>query len=300
MRYSLLSRFQGTLLGANIGYGIGSGMISLSGPGLEVRPRPGEDKYLVASGSSLIQNGGFDSSSWCEAVASVSQQSEGIESTAILGTDRLMAVVPVLLFYHEQLEFLRTNIYQISELLSIPLAERDGLLALGYAIAASLTERLNRHSLIGETIAYLQESPSPLIPQLATVETLLAQGASLERVREQLTQTEGTASLPFALGFYCLLSTLEDFRLSISRATRTLSQSAVTTVITGILSGVYNSIPGIPWTWQLGPLPTEQIFHLGDRLLATWSGVYDAHHQPEEAIHFRAVAAPNVIRPWQL
>jgi len=275
-------------------------MISLSGPGLEVRPRPGEDKYLVASGSSLIQNGGFDSSSWCEAVASVSQQSEGIESTAILGTDRLMAVVPVLLFYHEQLEFLRTNIYQISELLSIPLAERDGLLALGYAIAASLTERLNRHSLIGETIAYLQESPSPLIPQLATVETLLAQGASLERVREQLTQTEGTASLPFALGFYCLLSTLEDFRLSISRATRTLSQSAVTTVITGILSGVYNSIPGIPWTWQLGPLPTEQIFHLGDRLLATWSGVYDAHHQPEEAIHFRAVAAPNVIRPWQL
>ena len=93
MRYSLLSRFQGTLLGANIGYGIGSGMISLSGPGLEVRPRPGEDKYLVASGSSLIQNGGFDSSSWCEAVASVSQQSEGIESTAILGTDRLMAVV---------------------------------------------------------------------------------------------------------------------------------------------------------------------------------------------------------------
>ncbi|MCT7954473.1 ADP-ribosylglycohydrolase family protein [Laspinema palackyanum] len=300
MRYSVLSRFQGTLLGANIGYGIGSGMISLSGPLLEVRPRPGEDEYLVASGKSLIQNGGFDSSSWFEAVASVSQRSEGIESTAILGADRLMAVLPVLLFYHEQLEFLRTTLYQISDRLSIPLSERDGLLALGYAIAASLTERLNRHSLIGETIAYLQETPSPLIPQLATVETLLAQGASLERVREQLTRTEGTASLPFALGFYCLLSTLEDFRLSISRATRTGSQSAVTTVITGILSGAYNSIPGIPWTGQQGPLPTDKIFHLGDRLLASWSGVYDVQYQPAEAIHFRAVAAPNVIRPWQL
>ena len=300
MRYSVLSRFQGTLLGANIGYGIGNGVISLSGPGLEVRARPGEDEYLVASGNSLIQKGGFDSSSWFEAVASVSQRSEGIASTAILGSDRLMAVLPVLLFYHEQLEFLRTNLYQISEHWSIPLAERDGLLALGYAIAASLTERLNRHSLIGETIAYLQESPSPLIIQLAIVETLLAEGASLERVREQLVRTEATDSLPFALGFYCVLSTLEDFRLSISRAKRTGSQSAVTTVITGILSGAYNSIPGIPWTWQLGPLPTEQMFHLGDRLLATWSGVYDVHYQPEEAIHFRAVAAPNVIRPWQL
>ena len=300
MRYSVLSRFQGTLLGAKIGYGIGSGRISLSGPRLEVRPKPEEDKYLVASGKSLIQKGGFDSSSWFEAVASVSQRSEGIASIAILGSDRLMAVVPVLLFYHEQLEFLRTTIEQISEQLSIPLAEKDGLLAMGYAIAASLTERLNRHSLIGETIAYLQETPSPLIPQLAMVESLLAQGASLERVRQELTRTEGTASLPFALGFYCLLSTLEDFRLSISRATRQGSQSPVTTVITGILSGAYNSIPGIPWTWQQGPLPTDKIFHLGDRLLASWSGVYDVQYQPEEAIHFRAVAAPNVIRPWQL
>ncbi|MGL5194751.1 MAG: ADP-ribosylglycohydrolase family protein, partial [Chroococcales cyanobacterium] len=257
----------------------------------------GENEYLVASGKSLIHKGGFDSSSWFEAVASVSQRSEGIESKAIRGTDRLMAVLPVLLFYHEQLEFLRTTLYQISEHLSIPLAERDGLLAMGYAIAASLTERLNRHSLIGETIAYLQESPSPLIIQLAIVETLLAEGASLERVREQLVRTEATDSLPFALGFYCVLSTLEDFRLSISRAKRTGSQSAVTTVITGILSGAYNSIPGIPWTWQLGPLPTEQMFHLGDRLLATWSGVYDVHYQPEEAIHFRAVAAPNVSTP---
>ncbi len=275
-------------------------MISLSGPGLDVGPRPGENEYLVASGKSLIQKGGFDSSSWFEAVASVSQRSEGIESTAILGTDRLMAVLPVLLFYHEQLEFLRTTLYQISEHLSIPLAERDGLLAMGYAIAASLTERLNRHSLIGETIAYLQESPSPLIIQLAIVETLLAEGASLERVRSQLVRTEETGSIPFALGFYCLLSTLEDFRLSISRATDTGISSPQTTIITGILSGVYNSIPGIPWTGQLGPLPTEQIFHLGDRLLASWSGVYDVQYQPEEASHFRAVAAPNVIRPWQL
>lgn len=300
MRYSLLSRFQGTLLGATIGYGIGNGVISLSEPRLEGCPRPGEDEYLVASGQSLIQNGGLDDSSWFQAVASVSQRSEGIEATTISQSDRLMAVLPVLLFYHEQLEVLRTTLYQIGELLSTPLPETEGLLALGYAIAASLTERLNRHSLIGETIAYLQETPSPLIPQLATVETLLAQGASLERVRSQLAQTEGTASIPFALGFYCLLSTLEDFRLSIARARRTGSQSDVTTVITGILSGAYNSIPGIPWTGQQGPLQTDKMLYLGDRLLATWSGVYDAHHQPEEAIHFRAVAAPNVIRPWLL
>ena len=274
--------------------------MSLSGPGLELHPTPGENEYLVASGKSLIQKGGFDSSSWFDAVASVAQRSEGIESTAIRGADRLMAVLPVLLFYHEQLEFLRTTLYQISEQLSIPLAERDGLLAMGYAIAASLTERLNRQSLIGETIAYLQESPSPLIIQLAIVETLLAEGASLERVRSQLVRTEETDCIPFALGFYCLLSTLEDFRLSIRRATRTGSSSPQTTIITGILSGAYNSIPGIPWTGQPGPLPTEEIFHLGDRLLATWSGVYDVQYQPEEAIHFRAVAAPNVIRPWQL
>ncbi|MGL5194647.1 MAG: hypothetical protein ACRC8Y_13765, partial [Chroococcales cyanobacterium] len=86
MRYSLLSRFQGTLLGAKIGYGIGRGGMSLSGPGLELHPTPGENEYLVASGKSLIHKGGFDSSSWFEAVASVSQRSEGIESKAIRGT----------------------------------------------------------------------------------------------------------------------------------------------------------------------------------------------------------------------
>jgi hypothetical protein len=96
------------------------------------------------------------------------------------------------------------------------------------------------------------------------------------------------------------LSTLENFRLSISRASRTGTPSPLTTLLTGMLSGAYNSIPGIPWTWQQSLGQTEQIFHLGDRLLATWSGVYAVHHQPTEAIHFRAVAAPNVIRPWQL
>ncbi|MBD0347400.1 MAG: ADP-ribosylglycohydrolase family protein, partial [Coleofasciculus sp. Co-bin14] len=200
---------------------------------------------------------------------------------------------------------LRQQLLQAADLWQQEPNISEGALAVAFAIALALTEKLNVTTLIPQTLAYLEISQTPLVHQLEQVQTLLEQGAGLDRTLTQLhreVQRPGTPSsrpyIPIALAFYCFLSTPEDFRLCVSRAVRTGHQSQITAALTGALAGVYNSIIGIPVSWRLAAdrmSNTVGGLQQADRLLAVWSGVYDvssAQHCP-----WTAVAAPQVIQP---
>jgi hypothetical protein len=279
------------------------------------------NRLAVLGAQSLIRLGRFDLEDWCDAFGKDSiLRLEAASSLAhamhLVSTKAIIATLPIALFYHENEINLRQNVQQLVTLWQddsvgaiMKASQLDAALALGYAIAQSLTEKLNVGTLIPQTIAFLGEPDSQVAQHLAQVQTLLEQGASLERAVTELVQY-AWPSTPIALAFYCFLSTVEDLRLSVLRAVKTGYQPQITSAITGALSGAYNSTAGIPSTWRLtgsrGPnaktlaawgITTEaQMLELSDSLVAVWSGMYDQAKYSAELTPIAAIAAPRVIR----
>ena len=325
MRYSLLSRFRGALVGAAIGEIGGTyGESWLSGATRPQKPPSSWGRVVVRGTEGLIRHGKLDLADWGE-LARVTQTSSTDKNAYLEGNAAILpnpksmvgagiiATVPVALFFHEDEDKLRQNLQQVADVWQDDSVLKDGTLAVGYAIALALKEKLDPATLIPMTLAYL-DVETPLVHQLRQVQTLLEEGASLEMVLTSLTarQAKLVANTPIALAFYCFLSTLEDLRLSVVRASR-CPQPQITSAIAGALSGAYNSIAGIPVGWRLAlgkekeensPLAElwglnseAELLRLAARLLAAWSGVYDAEKFLLDPTQVPTVAAPKVIKP---
>ncbi|MBD1924745.1 ADP-ribosylglycohydrolase family protein [Trichocoleus sp. FACHB-90] len=296
MRYSLLSRFRGTLLGAAIGENY-----AYKG---KKQPQHSSSwgKIAVLGAESLIKQSRLDLEDWYRL------KREFLEPEAMnpVSTEAIISTLTVVLFSHEYKAKLRQNLQQVASVFSDDPELQDAVLAVGYAIAQSLREKLNPVTLIPKTLAFLENSQTPLVEQLSAVQILLEQGAGLEMAVTQLCRDAQPNSTPIALAFYCFLSTLEDFRLSIARAARSAYQTEITCGLVGAMSGAYNTTGGIPVGWRLpckqhwGITSIAQLLQLSDRLFAVWSGVYDPSTDVETqnfASLSSAVAAPRVIQP---
>lgn len=304
MRYSLSSRFYGTLLGAVVGE-------TLEKEGHTQIPSLGWELIAVASAQSLIRLGKFDLEDWRNVLLSVDanvvHSPANLDLRSCVFVEAIITTLPISLFYHENLIKLRENLQNL--LVAVgqdnPVSQH-GALAVGYAIAQSLTEKLNAATLIPQIIAFLG-SETQFTQQLSQVQTLLEQGSGLERAITNLSvDASQSTSTSIAFAFYCFLSTLEDLRLSVMRSTQCYHSQHIS-AITGALSGAYNSTSGIPATLRIASpsynkslaiwgMKTEaEMLELSNSLVAVWSGVYEAT-SPDDLIPVAAIAAPNVIR----
>ena len=346
MRYSLLSRFQGTLLAAAAGDALGAygwlgqrlttkgsdaldqGALSLTAtnladwhPGITIR-HSGASAYSAPWGSAatscarvLVQAGRWNELEM--AAIGVRFTADRMATAApghprtgpsLVAAECVLATLPLALFSHDDISRQQQQLIQTVHLWRCPPGTEAGLLAVGYASAQVLQERLDRLTLIRQTITYLKQSTAnstaPLLDLMDTLEQvqrLLQQGAGLhtaiERLRARATYLDSTA---IALAFYCFLSTPNDLHLSLLRAARSGDIAPVVCALTGALSGAYNSLHSLPLAWRTGN-PTALLWGLSDQemkqlaadLFAVWSGVYN----PATATNILAIAAPGVIRP---
>lgn len=306
MPYSLLNRFQGTLLGAAIG-------ASIAGPLAHEKPHPpassanpvqngtsdaqvNPTQVAIASIRAWIESGGVPDRQWVSTISRLSPPDPSTFSAA-----EAMAILPVLLFCHESPSLLRNTLYHILDLLSTPPEIKEGLFALGYAIAQALRNSLQPTLFIPQLLDILETSETRFAEQLQRVQGLVAEGAGLETARDRLAIAPLASPLPesspIALAFYSFLSTPEQFQLAVMRATQG-SQPPLCALLTAALSGAYNSIQGIPLAWRLAAGQSgKEMLKSSDRLLAAWSGVYDLDRSPPPFWQLPAVGAPNVIRP---
>jgi hypothetical protein len=277
MRYSLESRFRGTIIGAFLGdLAFGS-----------KDPKNWGEIALLGAESLIISRSQLNLDDW---ICRQEAEFPHLDSSCV-SLKAIIATLPVALFYFDNTVKLRQNLSQAIAIWDRDLVVRDGTLAVGYAIAKSLTEKLDIKTLIPQTIDFIGETPTSLPQSLLKVNNLLLQGAGLERVQGALSREE-KLSKAVAMAFYCFLSTLEDFRLSILRATDKSDARSATGAITGALSGAYNSITGIPVSWQMKLSPTnsatsrasnrKQMIELADALVAVWSGAYDLAPYPKD------------------
>lgn len=314
MRYSLLSRFRGALLGSLVGELLGNNKGIFPSRLLFRYPQAQDNKSVVAPSTiaqlnwsqiatcgieSLIHCGRLDLEDW-------QLHASKVESLALLkntasSSEAALATLPIALFFHDEPSKLRQQLQQATA--HWHQTEQDqGVLAVGYAIALALTEKLN-HTLIDQIINLLGNPQTLLGQQLQQVKDLIYKGASLDIAVSQLqkeAKLQGAKACPdtaIALAFYCFLSTPEDFRLSLRRASRISHQPQLISALTGAIAGAYNSNIGIPVGWRLGANQiniTTQRLQLAEEMFAVWSGVYGAW--VVEPFPWAAIAAPKVIR----
>lgn len=307
MHYSLSSRFRGTILGLAIGarQQIGSYKPYLhypdANPSLMAQNPQSQDRIvtLVQAGMiSLIQRRRFDIEDWHHAVGNLS----------LSGLEAIAATIPLALFYHENEIKLRDNLQIAVAAVRQDKPEiREIALAVGYAIALSLQAKLHSFQLLNQTINFVGDS-SILAQKLFQVKAFLEENVGLETVVTKLKQ-ERQLSSEIALGFYCYLSSLSDFRLTVRRVVETRDRPQLIGAITAALSGAYNGLGGIPATLRqqlCRPTPQpgcatsmtteKEMLRLCDALVAVWSGVYDQANQPTDLSQIAAIAAPRTIR----
>jgi len=317
LHHSLISKFRGTLFGALI-----AGTLPLK----DVKQITDSALLtqeaidgLVFSSKSLISQGKFDLGDWLlkkQANPSLDQtnlnQTNLNQANEQLLLTTFFATLPIALFCHENPLKLKQNITDVVRLYSDDSGIRDTNLAVGYAIAKSLTGTINPTTLIPQIVNFLGDTSSNTPQQLLKVDDLLRQGANLEQVSSELSQLElsqlelsktgldkknssnqNVSSQVIAEAFYCFLATMEDFRSSILLSHRQSNPSLrAISPITGALSGAYNSTVGIPLAWQIRYSQQKsaklhsntylQMVKLADELLAVWSGVYNIDNQASE------------------
>ncbi|MBF2067484.1 MAG: ADP-ribosylglycohydrolase family protein [Calothrix sp. C42_A2020_038] len=280
MRYTLRSRFRGTIAGAFLG--------------LKLTKNASEHinqayHQVTFTFKSLIKQGKFSIEDFHTGVQTELPESITREKALI---NTLFSALPIALFFHENMLKLRQNLIEVARVYNDDLIIRDSTLAICYTVAQSLNEKLNPTSVIPEITTFIGETPTNVPQQLQIVEDLLHSDASLEQVYTELYKVN-TPSNIVATAFYTFLKSIEDFRLSVLLSFKGASNYDnhdyyLNSVITGALSGAYNSAVSIPVGWQIeylhsGKETTEnnllRVLLLTDELLAVWSGLYELDNQ---------------------
>ena len=382
MRHSLLSKFQGTLLGSALGDFIGdqyqsqllgsspetenlrsilkltkhqqlspsgvmSGLNSANSKLLSSKNLSECGRLAVACAQSLIRCNGLDLKDWHDTWETFTKSEmydrQSMEFQSILHPcEAAVAALPIAMFFHENTAKLREKLMLATEVWQHQNAPewQTGVLAVEYAIARSLKEKLDPATAMTQTINYL-EIDNALTKLLLQVQILIEQGADLERaathlcksataMRESPGEDEKNSQansivnpvtfIPIALAFYCFLSTPEDLRLSVFRAARCGIAGQLTCALTGALSGAYNGVAAIPVEWRQllstagelrsategresllwGTDSDAKIVELANNLFAVWAGVYSPNTGSESAARTPVVTAPYVIRPHKI
>jgi hypothetical protein len=289
MLYSLLTRFQGGLLGSAIA---------------EIVAHPSTDKPEASLSSIqlsllpiLLKSAYLEAIEWQENYQK--QQTSGGWRRTPTSSELAVLTLPLALFYHDSISHLEAQLGNFLNAWERPQASLPELLLWGQIIALALGNKLQPRLLMPQLLS----RPTPLKPQLEQVQRCLERELSLAQAIAEFHHL--SPQFPeMAAALYCFASTPEDFRLSTLRAAQIEGEFRGITALTGALAGAYNSISGIPVPWRLAAKKNpalQEIPTQAKALLAAWCGNYccltgDSSDQ-------LAVAAAGTIQPrraWQM
>ena len=154
-------------------------------------------------------------------------------------------------------------------------------------------------------LSYLLQTPSlqdtNLAEQLGTVYQRLSDRQGLSSLTAQ---GEATPEQAIAQVLYLLLSTPEDFRLTVQRSAFAIASQPELQILLAALSGFHNGFANLPldWRWQLKTIrwsvamPLEEgLCTLANLCAARWAGCYES--DPAQDWSAVAIAASGQLRP---
>jgi hypothetical protein len=298
MQCTLLSRFQGALLGAAIGYSLGvqiqnktmysqqpaNPRLVLHTQSLPMQPTLA---LMLQGAKSLTAHGRLLHQDWVTFVAETLKQNS-LDSVSEIA----IATLPLMLFFHEDDIKLRQALQQGANLLASNssqgnLDRLDNLWVFSSVFAAALREELAPRGWSWHSATHNTHDTSPL----RQVQQLLETKASLETARVQLTKDKenSIAETAIPLALYCFFSTPNDFYLALCRSAYTGYHTELTCTLVGALSGVYNGITSIPLEWQLAA-KALRIEYTGQS-----APLFTDHSQTQAALHSRKPLLSEIV-----
>lgn len=325
MEHSLLSQFQGSLLGISLGLSSRLLTDELAATAVVGSDRQLESNTdllnhqlsLISSGTkSIISRQGIVWEDWQQAWQNyydlIPGENKANASPQFLGE---IAALPMVLLLHDNSDRLRQRLQTLSQFWQVKSHDTTvELLAFGQIITELLTPSPHLNQLIPNILTHIPVE-SQLAQQLTQVQSLLQQKTSLATVISHLKphspKHEGFSS-NLAIAIYCFLSTPRAFSLSVQRAMRIYPDSSLIPGMVGALSGTHNGLVGIPITWQLkfskraqlrldaageptaniNILSDQQILNQATQLFQVWAGLYSITHADAKPNTSLIVAAP--------
>jgi hypothetical protein len=277
MRYTLLNRFQGSLLGAAIGEILGANCSDRHLPD-EMPEGTGLSSWLTVHHWGFQPSAALNAGWGSLAIRHLRHllQTGSLTDLPLPKLDSLpeldpslsglaIATLPIALFYHENpdqmqaqiqlaLAHWQTHWQQAHEQANgqlrspvQPVAEAAiSVLLVSYTLSLILREQFSPATLITDFIHYFD------LPQ---TDFLISQ-------LDRLLQTEPLlpTSNPALLALAAFLKTPDNYRLSLLQAAQTQVQPSVACAIVGALSGAYNGKAGLPLDWCLALSASSKSF----------------------------------------
>ncbi len=282
MKHLLIARFQGTLIGGNTIY-INPQQIAPNQLSIDATPA------IMAGIDSLIRCGGFDEADWISST-SRAMQSHSQERNSIA----ILAMTPLILFFHADRVKLREIILSVSQGLHLEWETCSSAIAIGYIISRSITETFTPRSILAELAGEMTNLHPSLLQQLTIIEWALNRPTSIHQLKQQLTPDIHHSILATSIAIYCFFSTPEEFILSILRAYHSDADNRLTCAISGILSGAYNSLTGIPINGDIATQNRGRWMEAAENLLNLWAGFSGTNKLGGALVV--SIASPRVIQ----
>ena len=207
-----------------------------------------------------------------------------------------LAVLPIILYYHDNLHQLESLLYQNAQYWRIPPSNLDGILWWSATISLILREKLVPEDLWQQLAMTCKIFSTSFRENLKSLQILFNQGLSIVEITEELSWTVNPGNLPFLLSLYCFFQTPENLSLALKQATKVENRTAELLALTGFLSGAYSSRTGLPVKWDKfcqNRDDYQKICQLGRRVFDLWSGVY----LPGNNVNISAiVATPRTLQ----
>lgn len=293
MRYSLLSRFQGGLLGSLIGEKLADRQCRPLSFGSQDETHSNWSEIQHACTDSLIRCGQLDLADWLETIQRSRAELLQLEKTAS-ASEAAIAVLPIALYCHDNRENLQAQVRSAAALWLRESEPLEEIFLWADAIALVLREQLNRDRVIEQLLTLVEGNPTTALYSLQQLRTHFERGSPLEQILASGSSRPTAAPSPLALALYCFACTPENFFLCVRRAAQTLPAPPIAAALTGALAGLYNSISGLPPRWRANNSLAKSSKQRAQQLFAAWSGAY----QPEHCVSgVRAVAVAGTLQP---
>lgn len=295
MRYSLLSRFRGGLIGSLLGETGGSFSQTQAELSSDEQNNFYRMRIWLATIEHLRRYGRLKQQNW-EEICYIPASSRMARQNYDLG-EIASIVLPLIFYFHENTVLLRQDLAEAKNFWQQSDREWEYLLLWAETIGLILREKPSPHYSFAELLKTVSPPSSSLLSQLDLLEQLLSLGTGLERVISQLSRVAKPSQIPILLALYCFSSTPEDFRLSVLSASKINYRSPTIAALTGTLAGVYNSYSNIPLSWRITGSKQSKMSEIQlatERLFALWCGVYEP--ETNYLTSYSAIASPNIIQ----
>lgn len=291
MQKSLITKLQGGLAGMYIAQKVRmSQSEAAGGPTVEnfrQQQKNAFKNYALLSGSSvesIIHCRSVDIEDWMVAT-----------NRLLEGDGHSIAITPIAMYLHDDVPLLQTTLSTIGDRYRLDRITVDSLLFLGTAIAYLLREQATAEMLIPKVLESLPTGDNRLTDQLQLIQECVVdaeQPSTITELIATIARRQQPFILPVAMATYCFLCTPNSYKLAVQRSAQIPRQPFVTLAMTGILLGTHNGLTTIPASWYAeGMRGADQLLQSAERLLSTWSGVYQAGRSLQGV-----VAAPDIMQ----